>query len=203
MTADKQSENLRFPLVVYEGQWEATLWPAILVLLGSVAMFFWNPPALRPFGFLWLIVAALVIALLAYRWRARRQSYLEIREDDFVIRVPSAELSVPLEMVDMTRPTVLHQHFHRDVLETRAMEPIRPYLGHTAIVVELKDWPRPPDWIRRRMGAYFLADDCDGLVLTVEDWLTMHRKLDVAVEGWRARYLPSPSERFRRARGDT
>jgi len=203
MTESAQApKTQRFPLLVYEGQWEAVLWPAILVLLGCVAMFLWNPPALRPYGFVWLIAAVLVVALLAYRWWAKRQSYVEVREEDFVVRVPFGQLVVPLGQVRISRPTVLHQHFHREDMEKRGMGPIRPYLGHSAIVVELKEWPCPPEWIRRRLGPYFVAADCEGLVLVVEDWLTLHRRLDVAVEAWRARNLPSPSERFRRVRRD-
>ena len=201
-TESEQIRSRHLPLLVYQGMWESVLWPAILVLLGCVAMFAWNPKPLRPYGFLWLIAAFLVVTLLAYRWWAKRWASIWIREEDFVIRVPFQKLVVPWPSVHVTRPTVLHQHFPRQAIQSRALEPLRPYLGNTAIVVELKEWPRPPDWIRRKFGAHFLAADGNGLVLTVEDWLTLHRALDAALDAWRIRHLPPPSERFRRVRSN-
>lgn len=202
MTEETQARHdNKFPLLVYQGQWEMVLWPAILVLLGCVAMFFWNPAPLRMMRLLWLVAAVAVIILLAYRAWARRRAWVEVGEDAFHIRVPFRELTVPYNAVHITRPTLLHQHFHKADLEARGMDPIRPYIGQSAIVVELREWPRPKEWVRQRLGPYFLATDCDGLVLTVEDWLGLHRALDAAVEAWRTRSLPPPSERFRRARG--
>lgn len=195
------SRDRRFPLLVYQGLWEMAFWPAVLVLLGCVAFFFWNPPALQPVRPLWLLGAVAAVALLAYRAWVRRQGWVEVGEEGFRICVPFRELSVPYSAVRITRSTLLYQHFHKDDLEARGMGPIRPYIGHSAVVVELREWPQPPDWIRRHLGPYFLAVDCEGLVLTVEDWLSLHHALDTALEAWRTRNLPPPSERFRRARG--
>lgn len=192
--------NRRFPLLVYQGLWEMAFWPGVLVLLGCVGLFLWNPPALRPIRPLWLLGAAAVLILLVYRAWVKRRAWVEIGEEAFRIRVPSRELAVPYSAVHITRPTLLYQHFHQDDLEARGMGPIRPYIGHSAVVVELREWPEPPEWVRRHLGPYFLAADCEGLVLTVEDWLNLHHALDTALEAWRTRHLPPPSERFRRAR---
>lgn len=191
----------RFPLLVYQGLWEMAFWPGILVLLGCLALFFWNPVALRPLRPLWLLAATAVLALLAYRAWAKGQGWVEVGEEGFRVHVPSRELVVPYPAVRITRPTVLYQHFHKGDLEARGMGPIRPYIGHSAVVVELREWPQPRDWVRRHLGPYFLATDCEGLVLTVEDWLTLHHALDAALEAWRTGHLPPPSERFLRARG--
>jgi hypothetical protein len=191
----------RFPLLVYQGLWEMAFWPGVLVFLGCVAFFLWNPPALQPVRPLWLLGAAAAIALLVSRAWAKGRAWVEIGKEGFRVRVPSRELEVPYGAVHITRPTLLYQHFHKDDLEARGMAPIRPYIGHSAVVVELREWPQPPDWVRRHLGPYFLAADCEGLVLTVEDWLGLHHALDAALEAWRTRHLPPPRERFLRARG--
>ncbi len=200
MTTEKPkgSGERRFPLLVYQGLWEMAFWPGVLVFLGCLALFLWNPAALRP---LWLLGAAAALGVLAYRAWAKGRARVEVGEEEFRVRVPSGELKVPYGAVHITRSTLLYQHFHRGDLEARGMGPIRPYISHPAIVVELKEWPEPPDWVRRHLGPYFLATDCEGLVLAVEDWLGLHQALDAALEAWRTRHLPPPRERFLRARG--
>ena len=198
MKKGDRTNDRRFPLLVYKYQWETVVWPAILALLACVAMLVWNPLPFRPYRFMWLIAVCAIIGLAFARWSARRQGYVEICEDDFVIHSSRWELRVLLETVGLTRPTLVYKHFPSELVQTRAMEPIRPYLDRSAVVVELKEWPRPPDEIRKNLGAYVLAQDCVGLILTVEDVVPFHRKLSTALEAWRYRSLPSPGERFRR-----
>ena len=198
MKKEKGTAKQRYPILVHEAAWEDIQWPAILALLACIAAFVWNPEPLQPIRLLWLLVAVIIVMLVFLRWRARREAYVEVREDDILIHGASVALRVPLEWIQLSRPTIVHEHIPSELLQKREMEPISHYAGHSAIVVELRQWPWPKERIAKVFGPYMLAQDTDGLLLLVDDWLSLHRQIDDAQDRWRHRNLPPPTERFQR-----
>jgi hypothetical protein len=198
MKKEEQTKPRRYPLLVYDVPWQDVQWPAILALLATLAVFVWNPEQLQVIRPLWLLLALVIVFLVYLRWRATKVTYVEVREEDILIHGKSLALRVPLEWIQLCRPTIIHEHIPTELLQTREMEPVSHFAGNSAIVMELREWPWPKERIAKVFGPYMLAQDTDGLLLLVEDWLSLHRQIDDAQDRWRHRHLPPPTERFKR-----
>ena len=63
---------------------------------------------------------------------------------------------------------------------------MKPFLGATALAIDLRGWPLPTWLLRLFLSRYMLANDQIGFVLLIEDWMRLSTQLTSLLGNWRA-----------------
>ncbi len=66
---------------------------------------------------------------------------------------------------------------------------VAPFLGQTAVMVDLKSYPLGERWLRLWLGWFMFSPDAVGLQFVTPDWLVFSRDLDERRTAWKLRRL--------------
>jgi hypothetical protein len=125
-----------------------------------------------------LAPAAVAVVLLAYTFLARRLAWVQCRPNHLRIQTPLYPLVVSYRRIRAVRPQTFSEVF-APALEKKARRRwLRPYWGHTALVIDVLKFPVAEAWLRLWFSPYLLAPDTTGFVFLVEDWMALSRQLD-------------------------
>jgi hypothetical protein len=167
----------RHPLLLQQRFNEMVFWPTIIITALSVTLLILDPPevaAYRPHLTIVLLGSAGVLILtLLFRLRA----YASCQPQVLRIQLPFHHLDIPYREIQATRPAELFRLFPLQQQRFLRRNFLSPMLGHTAIVVELKELPWSRLWLRLWMSQYMLSPDAQGLVVAVPDWMAFHNEL--------------------------
>ncbi len=194
----------RFRLSIYERMWQRWAWPCILIVLASVALW-WFAPRISiihaSFRALTLIPAFVSLIILVFTYLARRLAWVQCRPNHLRIQTPFYPLVVSYGRFKGVRPQPFARVFSPSGEKAARQHWLRPYWGKTTLVVELSKYPVSKAWLRLWFSPYLLSPDITGFVLLVEDWMTLSRQLDEFRNAWEMRRAKRRQERLaRRAR---
>lgn len=112
-------------------------------------------------------------------------AYVRILDDHLLLKTPFYRLRISYENVLNTRPVEVRKLFHPSKLSGSQHSLLRPFLGRTALAIDLHGLPPPDFRLRLFFHRLTFSPDTLGLFLLVHDWLGMSHLLSIKVDEWR------------------
>ncbi|MCJ7567609.1 MAG: hypothetical protein MUO58_08720 [Anaerolineales bacterium] len=119
-------------------------------------------------------------------------AYAQAHHDHLRIQTPIFRLNISYRRIINTRPVVFDKLFPPESMPRRDRHPIKPFLGATALAIDLRGWPLPTWLLRLFLSRYMLANDQIGFVLLIEDWMRLSTQLTSLLGNWRASHQQRP-----------
>ena len=113
-------------------------------------------------------------------------AYAQAHHDYLRIQTPIFRLNISYRRIINTRPVVFGMLFPPESMPRRDRHPMKPFLGATALGIDLRGWPLPTWLLRLFLSRYMLANDQIGFVLLIEDWMRLSTQLTSLLGNWRA-----------------
>ncbi|MCJ7823591.1 MAG: hypothetical protein MUP44_01695 [Anaerolineales bacterium] len=135
----------------------------------------------------WLFAGGLVT--FAYWLFARfgpGLAYAQAHHDHLRLQTPIFRLNISYRRIINTRPVVFGKLFPPEKMPRRDRHPMKPFLGVTALGIDLRGLPLPTWLLRLFLSRYMLANDQIGFVLIIEDWMRFSNQLTSLLGEWRA-----------------
>ena len=135
----------------------------------------------------WLFAGGLVT--FAYWLFARfgpGLAYAQAHHDHLRLQTPIFRLNISYRRIINTRPVVFGKLFPPEKMPRRDRHPMKPFLGVTALGVDLRGLPLPTWLLRLFLSRYMLANDQIGFVLIIDDWMRFSNQLTSLLGEWRA-----------------
>jgi hypothetical protein len=168
----------------------AFLFLAAYLALSRVPASFWEHIPWGP-DYDWILLAAGVVVFLIALFRvvASQRPYVQCTEKNLRIQTPLYPIVISYKRMKETRPNPLFQVFHRDKLSRaeRSVVLDDKVGGQTALVIDMISWPMNVRYLKFWLSNLMFTSDNRGLVLWVEDWMTLNRELGDFKDRWRDR----------------
>lgn len=113
-------------------------------------------------------------------------AYAQAHHDHLRIQTPIFRLNISYRRIINTRPVVFDKLFPPESMPRRDRHSMKPFLGATALAIDLRGWPLPTWLLRLFLSRYMLANDQIGFVLLIEDWMRLSTQLTSLLGNWRA-----------------
>jgi len=191
----------RHPLLLFRTRYRrqrGLYFVAALALIGLYVLIKVLPPDIsQRFAWLadnsWLLVllGVIVFIIAVFRWIAGVIPYVQCTERNLKIQSPLYPIVISYKRVKETRPNPLFQIFPKEKLSRRDGQLLLNLKtgGQPALVVDMISWPMSLRWMKFWMSSLMFTPDGRGLVLWVEDWMTLNRELSDYKDRWRDRRL--------------
>lgn len=156
----------------------------LLIVVGGLTIY----DLFRPFlGERWWILwamAGIVGVLWIYYVVLMRRASVQIRPKFVRLQGPLRGMNISYGRIKMVTTTLLSHHYPLDSLRSSERNLLQPHLGGTNILVELQSFP--PSWKQRAwwFSKFVFAVTRPGLLLIVEDWMTVSRDIEAARVAW-------------------
>lgn len=163
----------------------------ITLLLGFVLLaLWWFGLAFTPFyraG--WLDTLTLlggIISLMVgvFAFFGRYLSYVQANADHLLIRTPFIRLITSYRRVLGIRSTEFHRLFDPEQFSWSERNYLDPFIGSTAVIVHLRDYPFSPRLLRLFFPKFMLSPREKGFVLLVPDWMAFSLEADSRFSAW-------------------
>ena len=151
----------------YGVRFESLTWPSsniadLLLPAGLLSLTFW------------------VFSLLA-----PRQAYAQARDDHLRLQTPIYRVKVAYSRIKNTRPVKMGKVFSPAILKLSQRRFLAPYIGHTALAIDLDELPRYFRFLRIFLHRFTFAPDSAGFIILVEDWIALSQQLSSRIDAWR------------------
>ncbi|MFA9401623.1 MAG: hypothetical protein ACNYZI_01525 [Anaerolineales bacterium] len=143
----------------------------------------------------WLFAGGLVS--FAYWLFARfgpGRAYAQAHRDHLRLQTPIFRLNISYRRIINTRPIIFGKLYPPESMPRRDRRPLKPFLGATALGIDLRGWPLPTWLLRLFLSRYMLANDQVGFVLLVDDWMRFSTQLTSLLGNWRASRQQRPPD---------
>lgn len=188
-------KNTRFSLSVYQVIAKRWKTPAILLIPAGIGLWWLAPqipefnPAYTPAS---LVIAGVGLLITLYTFLAG-SAHIRCSTSNLVIQTPIYPLTFSYKRIENIRSAEFSK-IHSPKNEKPARWRLYKNLwGKTAIIITLKSYPLPLEWIKLWFHPFLLDPKEKALVLLVEDWMGLSRQLEIKRTAW----LQSRSDRRR------
>jgi hypothetical protein len=100
------------------------------------------------------------------------------------VQTPIYRLKISYQRIRSVRPIDVSRSVTPAMLTARQRKELAPFLGKTVLGIDLREWPLPRWLLRLFLSRWMLANDQQGLVLYVEDWMGLSNQLTQALQSW-------------------
>lgn len=177
----------RHPLLIYRRRVAGWRWPALLIT-GACAVLWWFAPDFLPPATLELAGWALLAGVLAggllfvYALAAPALAFVECRPRYLLVSTPLYRVAVGYSRIRSIRPV-------KFAPEARGLQRdlVAPFLGTTALMVDLTSYPFTEAWLRFWLGWFMFTPQSKGLQFVVPDWMALSRNLEEQRSEWKLR----------------
>ena len=195
MAVKDRKHGKRHVLLLYQNAMDQ-IWPASL-FFGLVIMAAWFfseqlLPNLSSFQDAILFVCGVVVlAIAALTFLSRKAGYVQAYSDHFRLITPFLRLKVAYRRVNGLRATQFQSLFAPQKIRPFERGSLEPFFAATVVLVELNGFPLSPHTMRLFLPKYIFAPGNKGLVLLVDDWMSLSHDLDHFSLEWRQNQLNS------------
>lgn len=177
----------RYPLLLYRHLISRYRLPSLLLavfLLGTAALQQQEIITMpRDDSFGWLFSGGVVaMAVWLMTLVAPGFSYIQPRADHLRVQTPIYRLKISYRRIHGTRPVEVGKVYFRGTPKRRELKALQPFLGETALMLDLIGWPLSPIAMRLFLHRYMLSPDQPGLVLMVREWMTLSKQLSSFID---------------------
>ncbi len=185
MPAQKKSQST-FRLLPYQILAKRWLGPAFwLIPIG--AFLWWGtynlPDVEHRYASAGLMIAGVGALIVIYTLLARR-AHVTFHKNSFVIHTPFYPIAFSYRRIEMVRLTEFKNVFSPEKEKNIRRRLYQDLWGKTVNVVNVKDYPLPLWWMRLWLHPYLIHPQEKALVLVVEDWMGLSRKLEALRQAW-------------------
>jgi len=106
------------------------------------------------------------------------------------VQTPIYRLKISYQRVRSVRPIDVSRSIAPGKLTTMQRKELEPFLGKTALGIDLREWPLPRWVLRLFLSRWMLANDQQGLILYVDDWMGLSNQVTQALQTWHERRRP-------------
>lgn len=190
-----RSSGDRFPLLLYRRV--IARYQGAALTLAVLLLALWYPVSRdvlawpRPPADSWLLAGGSVsLAVWILSRLAPGLAYVQPRRDHLRLQTPIYRMKISYQRIHNTRPIDVSHMYPPASLRRSERELLRPFIGQTALGVDLRGLPLRPFTLRLFFNRFMLANDQPGLVLMVDDWMALSRQLSTLMNAWRAANQP-------------
>lgn len=136
-------------------------------------------------GARWLLAGGLVsTAYWLFIMIGPLTAYAQPRSTHLRVQTPIYRIKISYQRIRTVRPLDVTRSVATNRLSSPQRKELAPFLGETALAVDLREWPLPRWLLRLFLSRWMLANDQQGLVLYVEDWMGLSNEITQALQGW-------------------
>jgi hypothetical protein len=182
----------RHALLIYRRQFRGWSIPALLIAIGF-GVLWWFAPDLPTIPEEWragldilaLVGAGIGAALFAFTLIAPALAFVQCRTTYLFISTPLYRLAISYSRIRNVRPV----KFVAPEAGGLKRDLVAPYLGQTAVVIDLSGYPVREGFVRFWLGWYMFQPKTTGLQFIVADWMSLSRDIDVQRSEWKMRRM--------------
>jgi hypothetical protein len=112
-------------------------------------------------------------------------AYVQPRDDHIRVQTPLMRVKIPYQEIETTRPIAPAKIYPSRWLRGSRRSTIAALQSHTAIIIDMKSYPRPRFIMRIFFDRLFFSPEHMGMVLIVEDWIGLSSQISSKVDAWR------------------
>jgi hypothetical protein len=140
-----------------------------------------------PYAWIALVAGSIAFIVFLFRMIASQIPYIQCFDNNFKIQTPLYPIVFSYRRVKETRPNALFEIFKKDKVSGREARFLEQYSGQMALIVELDGFPMPLNWLKFWMTNLMFTPDGRGIVVWVQDWMTLNREFGDFKDKWRDR----------------
>jgi hypothetical protein len=173
----------RHPLLVYRRLFGAWRLPALIIAVGSGALWWIAPAPLTTTAVRLALLATCgtALVLFVYTLVGPRLSYVQCRPNHLLVSTPLYRLAVSYRRIHTTRPVP----FKPEGVPAGRQWLAAPYRGLTALAVDLNGLPVERRFLRLWFNEFVLPKEFVGLLLVVPEWMTLSREIESYRGEWK------------------
>jgi hypothetical protein len=185
----------RHPLLIYRRRtdpaWQTALGLGLIVVVGQqlsgqVLPYVGLLPFLpSPFDEMLLVSGLGLVVVGLFLLLGSRLAYTQARPDHLRVATPFTRIKISYRRVRSIHPANIAQLFPPENLRGSARSFLEPFLGRTAVAIELNSLPLSQGSMRFFLGTHSLFPRGTGLILLVPDWMSLSTELDSIYGNWR------------------
>lgn len=185
----------RHVLLLYQNSMDQ-LWPASL-FFGLVLLTVWFfsgllLPNLNQLQDTTLFISGVVVlTIAAFALLSRKAAYVQAYTDHFRLVTPFLRLKISYRRLTGVRATQFQSLFAPQRLNFFERGALQPFYSATVVLVELSAYPLGKHTMRLFLPKRIFSPDQKGLVLLVDDWMSLSHDLDHFSLQWRQNQLNS------------
>ena len=186
----KVKQGARFRLLVYQRVIGRQRLPSFLLAVICIGLWYgvrfeslaWPSSSTAD---LLLPAGLLSFAFWGFSLIAPRQAYAQARDDHLRLQTPIYRVKVAYSGIKNTRPVKMGKVYAPTSLKLGQRRFLAPYIGHTALAIDLDEKPRYFRFLRLFLHRFTFAPDSAGFIILVEDWIALSHQLSSRIDTWR------------------
>lgn len=185
----------KFPLIVYKhlvNRWWTPMF-AIGLVMFALAYGEYSHPIYRYIPWRWQLFAGIgVLAILIgiFFLVIMQIAYIQPFPGYVKLVTPFMRLNISYKRIHRTTVSEMRQLFPPKEMSGWMKDIFAPLASQTAIVIELKSYPIPPQILRLFLSRFFFKDKTPHLVILVKDWMGLSSEM----ESFRSGDAPNPKQ---------
>jgi hypothetical protein len=200
LTREAAFTGKKYPLRLYRHivqlhRREALLLAVLLLglwVLNLTPLVRWMPAG----GERWLLAGGLVAtAYWLFITVGPLTAYAQPLSTHLRIQTPIYRLQISYQRVRSVRPINVSRSIAPGTGSRAQKRELEPFLGKTALGIDLREWPLPRWVLRLFLSRWMLANDQLGLVVYVDDWMGLSNQVTQALQAWHEHRRPQNSSR--------
>jgi len=185
----KAHKGDKFPLLIYRRWAKMLRLPGLLIAIASGVTWWFSPqhPLLEEYAWVFIIIGVVGALVFLYSILAHRAAYIQCFPNYIRVRTPFSSFAISYGRVLQVRPIEFYTQLPIGKMKRTQTRLLEPYLGHTAILLELNGFPTSERRLRTWLPWFMFASDVTGFLLVVQDWMALSRQISVFSDAWVAR----------------
>lgn len=172
------------------------LWQATMLLGVILAGLWWQltsgdaPLIETPHTALILVGALVCLVFSLFALVARTMAYVQPQRDHLRVVTPFLRLKISYRRFRSVHPASFSKLFPPHESGWAEEQFLEPFYGMTAVMVDLSAYPLPRPILRLFLARQMLTRQKPGLILLVDDWMSLSNEIDTFIEAWRRARQP-------------
>ena len=158
-----------------------------LLILGIVGVYDLRNPVLGDEWYLWWVIFFVILFLWIYYTILVRRAALQVRPNYLRLQGPIRGFKISYGRIHSVTSSTIAQHYPADVLNGYERSLLEPLRRQPAVFIELRSFPKALKHRRWWFPRLLFGTARPGLLLIVEDWMTVSQDVEVARDRWRTR----------------
>jgi len=117
---------------------------------------------------------------------------VQANADHLVIRTPFINLKTSYKRIIEVRSTEFHKLFNPEQFSWAERTYLDPFIGDTAVVVNLREYPMSPNFLKFFFSKFMFSPRDKGFVIMVPDWMAFSLELDSRYSTYQQKHSPRP-----------
>lgn len=150
-----------------------------------------------------LVIGLVIFSVLLYMLNVviSRISYVQARPENLYIRAGLVPQVVSYTRIRQLRPVQVGKQYPKSSLKGPEFDLLEPYMGQTAVAMDLKAFPMEEKMLRRLWSKFLFTTDQKGLLFIVEDYQLLKHEIDAHNQARKAGSQGESGDIFERVAG--